>query len=270
MNKKRLKDIVIIVILGLCALLSFTVIADKMSTPETFKESLAVLNEKQATVMKLTALATGISTALSALPSDTASPIATQISQISMYLLAVACVIFLEKSLLTLMGFVTFKALIPLSCLLYGIYRVNRYIAFRDIAIKLALVGILIVSIVPMSVKMTTFIEETNNIDMVNLSETLEIEEDTTEEKQQNLIDKIISGITGTVTKAKEEVEDLMCEFVDKIAVVLVTSCIIPVGVLLCYVGLAKMIFKFDIHIPEKVKTRHFIEEHDNERNYKK
>ena len=54
--------------------------------------------------------------------------------------------------------------------------------------------------------------------------------------------------------------ENLMNRFIEAIAIMVVTSCIIPILVLLVFLWIVKMIFQvdFDIHIPRNPLKRPF------------
>lgn len=111
--------------------------------------------------MELTAATAATSTAIAALPSDATTPLANKIMGLSSYLLIIVGVIFLEKILLTLTGYVAFSWLIPISCLIYGIYLFVKNDVLRNLAIKLSIFGIAIFIVVPISVKVSNLIENT-------------------------------------------------------------------------------------------------------------
>lgn len=67
------------------------------SSPETHRTSIEYLNEKQATVMKLTAASTASSAAVSALPGDTGSAIAEKLADLTSDFLIVLCAIIVRE-----------------------------------------------------------------------------------------------------------------------------------------------------------------------------
>lgn len=238
----------------LFGLLSFFVGADTFSNPEFYKGSIEVLNDKQTEVMTLTAASAAASTALSAIPGDAGTPIANQVAEISKYLFFVTCIVFLEKYLLTVMGFVVCKFFIPAACILLAVYMFNDCRNVRNMAIKIAVSGMLCLSVVPLSVMITDLVEKTNNIDISS------IEEIATEETEEDkgwlgFFDDLVDNTTKLPEKAKETVVDL----VDNVAVMVVTSCVIPILVMLSYFFIIKEVFKFDIipHPPHKKRIKH-------------
>ncbi len=84
------------------ALASIFGVAKLTTDPAFYQKSIAALEEKQETVLELTAASTAASAAITLLPGDTATPIADKLADLSGYFLIVLCAIFLEKYLLTI------------------------------------------------------------------------------------------------------------------------------------------------------------------------
>lgn len=79
------------------ALASIFGVAKLTTDPAFYQKSIAALEEKQETVLELTAASTAASAAITLLPGDTATPIADKLADLSGYFLIVLCAIFLEK-----------------------------------------------------------------------------------------------------------------------------------------------------------------------------
>ena len=161
MEKLNSKTIISVVALILVAILSIFVIAPFASSAKTHANSIKTLDEKKITVMEITAATAGSATALAAIPGDATTPVANQILKLSSYLIIVIGAIFLEKVLITLTGFVAFKFLIPIACLLYAIYLFAEKDFFKNLAVKLAIFGIVISLVVPVSISVSNLIEKT-------------------------------------------------------------------------------------------------------------
>lgn len=93
------------------ALASIFGVAKLTTDPAFYQKSIAALEEKQETVLELTAASTAASAAITLLPGDTATPIADKLADLSGYFLIVLCAIFLEKYLLTITASAAFKVL---------------------------------------------------------------------------------------------------------------------------------------------------------------
>ena len=266
MEKLNSKTIITVIALIIVAVLSIFVIAPFASSAKTHANSIKTLDEKKITVMELTAATAGSATALAAIPGDFTTPVSNQILQLSSYLLIVIGAIFLEKVLLTLTGFVAFKFLIPIACLLYVIYLFVEKDFLRNLALKLIAFGIVITLIVPVSVSVSNFIEKTHKD---SITQTVEEAKNTQNEVNQtegeenqgengNIWDTVtskvkegISNIGEGASKVIKKGEELLNKFIDAIAILLITSCVIPIVVLLAFVWLVKIIFSVNIPLPK-------------------
>ena len=108
--------IICVAVAVILALASIFGVAKLTTDPAFYQKSIAALEEKQETVLELTAASTAASAAITLLPGDTATPIADKLADLSGYFLIVLCAIFLEKYLLTITAAAAFKVLIPAAC----------------------------------------------------------------------------------------------------------------------------------------------------------
>ena len=250
-----LKNIILSVLIVLSCVLSMTIVADYTSDPQTHSETIEMLTTKQNQVLALAAASSAASTALSLLPDDNAGPIADEIAEITSYLFIITCVIFIEKFVLTLSGLFVFRVLIPIAGGLMILYLFTRNASSMNYAIKVLILSFLTMIIIPTSVLVTDIIEDTHQINYE------QVETDTsfnTSEEKTGLFG-LLEGITQTVTNLPEKAKNLMGEFIDTIAVFLVTSCVIPLGVFFAYFGVAKAVFKFDFTVNDmqrEIKNR--------------
>lgn len=262
-EKLNVKNIFTVIVLIGIALISMLWISKVASSIEFHEETIKHLDEKKLTVMELTAATAGSATAIAAIPSDATTPLANQIMDMSSYLIVVIGVIFLEKILLTLTGKLTFLIIIPIACLLYVIYIFVQKEVLRNLAIKLSIFGIVIFTIVPISVKLSDFIEEnygTSITQTIESAKALENNEEVVkqeEQKEENWWNKITSSVSNAVSNIGEGVNELiekgkliLSNFIDAIAILIITTCVIPIMVLFVLIWVIKIIF--DITIPVK------------------
>lgn len=137
-QKKLRRNALFLILPLLAALLSFFVLAGVASSSEFHKHSIAALEEKQTTVLELSAASAAASAAFTLIPGDAATPIAEQLADLSSHFLVVLCAIYLEKYLLTITGFLAFKILIPVACLAYILNVLFDWRGLRLLAGKLA------------------------------------------------------------------------------------------------------------------------------------
>lgn len=260
MEKRALySNAIYLVVLLVIALLSFNVVADKATAVETHQQALAQLEDKKMTALGLTASVTAVSTAISAIPGDVATPIAERISELTTPLLIIVCAIYLEKFLLTTVGYLSFKILIPAACALLALLVFMKNEAFMEtifkFAVKLAVFGIVIYFVIPASVKVTGMIESTFEETITQTYETVdeiseEAEKVTEEEKETNAFLEFLASIGDEATELVESVKNALSVFIDAVAVLIITTCVIPIAVILFFVWLIKMLFGIEIKKP--------------------
>lgn len=247
-DNRRMLRIVLPLILALISMLVLT----RISTSRDFHaKTITSLDDKKSTVMELTAASTAASAALTLLPGDTATPIAEKLADLSTYFLIVLCAIYVEKYLVTMTGYAAFLILIPLGCVLYAAGIGFGRHTWERIAGKLALFGIAIALVIPVSVKVSDLIEHTYQS---SIQETVDAAKKATQEIQSSsegqqdsdssdnsgVLSGIISGIKNGVSDISDKVESVLNNFIEALAVMLVTSCVIPVLVLVFFFWLAK------------------------------
>ena len=74
MEENRSSKFLFIIVPLLIALVSMFLLSGPLSSPEFHGESLAALEEKQATVLELSAASAAASAAITLIPGDTATP----------------------------------------------------------------------------------------------------------------------------------------------------------------------------------------------------
>ena len=102
MKKLSKKTPILAVLLVLAAFFSVFVVSKFAVSPQVHANTIAALEEKQSTVLELTAASTAASAAITLLPGDAATPIAEKLADLSSGFLVVLCAIYLEKYLLTI------------------------------------------------------------------------------------------------------------------------------------------------------------------------
>ena len=261
MFEKRWKMWALAAALLVIGLVSYFKIADYASSPETHAETIEHLDKTRETVMKLSLSSIGVSSAITLIPGDVATPIAEKLADLSTYFLLVLSAIYLEKYLVTITGYAAFKVLVPLACLIGIAGLFLRSHVVKQLAAKLAVFGFAIVMVIPASVGISNLIEKTyhssiqSTIEMA-LETTEEIEEDSElsaakeEEKKGNIFSDLLSSVTETVSIATDKLEAVLNQYLEALAVLLVTSCVIPILVLVFFVWLVKIILGVEIHAP--------------------
>lgn len=281
MENEKQKKILFALIPIVIALLSFFVIARFTSSTEFNAKTIQSLDDKKTTVMELAAASTAASAVITLIPGDVGTPIANKLADLSSYFLIVLCAIYLEKYLVTITGYAAFKILVPIACVFFSGYLLWRKEILRVVAQKFLLFGLAVYLVIPASVKVADMIETTYASSIESTIETAkqttdEIESETGEsgqvddkssnEKSQSDSDSdskenaggffsgLFNKVQEGVSTATANVENVLNNFIEALAILLVTSCLIPILVLIFFVWLVKMLLGLNIDIPTSVR----------------
>ena len=305
---------VIAVILLIAAVLSCTVGGKIVSSADTYSDSIASIDKSIGDALKLTTAVTTTSVAISFLPGDVATPIADQFADFTDYLVFIVIILLAEKYLVTILGLVSFRILIPAACLLIIAGLLNEREGLKNAGKKLIIAGLSVCFLIPASTTVSDLIntvygsnfqetiekvdilssnipsEETQNTEKIasskeetkakkaSASVQTDNEESTDESKIKHFFSNIGSTVSGAastvssavsnavgsvVSSAKDAIDyftSLVKNFAESIAVMVVTSCIVPIAVLAAFVFILKLFLGIDISgvndIPNKIKKQ--------------
>lgn len=288
-KKQKLFYILRIIIPLLIAVLSFSVLSNFAASDKVHNNTIATLQAKQDKVLQLSAASTAIAAGASLVLGDRAVAVSNKLLDLTGYFIIILSAILLEKYLVTVMGLVSFKIIIPIACIIFSIFTIIDRENMRKLAIKLVTFAIVAFMVIPFSVVVSNVIENTygNTINKTievgeNLKEELEVisdnadvanesgisnfkkdEDDSLNNEKGNIfenfgksIGNFVSGAVKTVTgKAKEWIDKLTTQLnnmIDAIAVMIVTTCVIPILVIVFLIWVVKMLFSIDIDVNTK------------------
>lgn len=256
---------IIAAVLAAVALVSLIVFANIASNPETYTGIIGTLDEKKGNVMVLATTTTAASAAISALPNDMGTPIADKLVDFSSYFMVILAVIYLEKFLLTTLGFLGFGILIPVACALFAVAVFLRRgtltrVNLQRLGTKLAAFGLALALVVPVSVWLTDNVDATfdeslaaSNAAAQEATEQLEGSAQEQTQEDQGLLGGIANavqdgwnGLTQGAQQALDSLGDQLNTMIDTLAVMIVTSCLIPLLVLILFLQLVKIITGLD------------------------
>ncbi len=254
------KRSIYLIILISIALFSIFVVSKIVTAPDFNKATIDSLDDKKVTVLKLASTTAASSTALSFIPGDAAMPIANQIAELTPYFIVILGAILLEKMLISVVGYVSFKYIIPFACFLGIIYLFSKREILRILAIKLAIFGLVLVLAIPASIVISDLIYESYKASIEQTIETANENQEYIDEKKNDLyeedknwMEKIggyLSNLTSKIGVNLSEIvkkgEETLSAFLDSIAVLIITSCVIPIVVILMFIWIIKILFSFD------------------------
>jgi hypothetical protein len=254
------KRTMVLITLLFIALFSILVVSRIVTAPDFNAATIESLDDKKVTVMKLAATAAASSTVLSLIPGDAAMPIANQIAELASYFIVILGAILLEKMLIVVVGYVSFTFIIPFACLLGISYLYIKKAVLINLAIKLAIFGIILFMAIPASIQVSDIIYDSYQASIEQTFETAKQNKEYIEEKKkdlsaedQNWMEKIGDYLSNLTSKIGSDIsamvkkgEDTLTAFLDVIAVLIITSCVIPIVVILIFAWIIKILFSFD------------------------
>ena len=124
---------------------------------------------------------------------------------------------------------------------------------------KVAVFVLVIYLIIPYIMNVSSVIEQTYDLTVeatMKEAEDLTDEIDESSDSEGNILDQAISKIKGGVSGLLEKGEALLNNFIEAIAVMMVTSCLIPVVVLLFAFWIIRILFGIQINAPKDLPKR--------------
>ena len=248
---EQLKKVLVIALLVIIAALSAFPVADMLSSNEANAEVAASIDEKVSTVLKLTSSSTLVSAGISAIPGDTATPIAEKLADFSQYFLLILCVLYTEKFLLSVIGLAAFRILIPCACILaiISIFRLPKLLG--KLAVKIFIFALALYIVIPLSIKVSDKVYDSFDASINNtLASAQDFTDDTSElveaEDNASIIDSLLEKLSETTSGLSKKAADVLNNFMETLAIMIVTSCVIPILGLIFFIWVIKLLTGLD------------------------
>ncbi|MGT2910694.1 hypothetical protein ACVR1I_03135 [Streptococcus cameli] len=252
----------------LIALFSFFVVADSSLVKQIGQDTAQYLDDKKTIVTGLTAASAATSFGVGMIPGGDA--FSETVADLSKYFLIVFAAIWIQKYLIGITGLVTFKLLIPLALVGLGANVFLKKEAIKKLALKLLVFAALFFLTIPSSIALSRQIERTH---ANTVEQTIKELESSNKAVQKKVNSK--EGLLGEVKNAwsnmtasmqaflSDKMEEMQAQFsnmIDAIAVLIVTTCIIPLLVFAFLLWFIKLIFGIDlsnkIKLPSALKKK--------------
>lgn len=277
-NKKL--QIGIIVALVVMALLSGFVARPHFADTKTWDSTIEVIDQKKGNVLALTTSCVALSAGITALPGDTGTPVAEQLAQLSGNLGIVLAVLYLEKYLLTILWSVGLGILIPFALVLFaaslGIHgRWSTSSVLRRVATRVLVVAMIGMALVPASVWVSQKVDETYQVSIEQAEQkatsAAEASSSRSEKKSEAKTDKnvleqlaegassLLTSVTDSAKSMTDEVVQQVTDLIEGVIVMIVTSCVIPLLVLVAFLWLGHTLLGIDISGPTNYLTGRFL-----------
>lgn len=245
------------------AVVSFFVLGRFLSSPEAYVGITSSIDDKVETVLKLTASSTAASAGITAIPGDAGTPIAEKLADFSEYGILILCVLYAEKYLLTILGSGVFKYIIPIACIIYPLGFLRSMESIRPLMKKIAIVSLALYFVIPLSVHVSDRIYDTYHASIDGtISAAEELAEDANQleasEEDQNAIQKVLGILTDSATNLADRAAEILNRFIESLAVMIVTSCVIPILVLVFSLWIINQVLGISIPIRRRKLRPHF------------
>lgn len=236
---------------------SITVLTQKLPECEYVQNTMESLEKSQNTIMTFSGTSISTSIALSALPDDFASPLASTIADFNTYFIFMFAIVFVEKLIVMEGTKIALTYIIPAACLLYMIFILSTKEVFKNFAIKLLILGLSLIIVIPFSTHFTetvckdylTYVDETieetaSGATKINEVMSSSNEEASFFEKLSNAFKTAIQGVSDLLAYFKNVIK----KCVNAIAIMLVTTFALPLLMLMLFRWLLNELFA--LHLP--------------------
>lgn len=260
----------------ICAvMISIVLIAPRAASPDNMLARYvdASIDEKISTTLELSAGSSAASMAVSAFPGDTATPLAEKLADFGGGFLVVLCALYFEKLMFRVLGYLLFMVILPVSLLLLVAHLLKKKEFLRNLACCLMLSGILLWLMIPASLRISDMVYETNRSTIESTIAasgdlSMEIEENTEEDGSEasgaqgssaapkeaagsgedpNLVQRIFSTVSTIGGETLQKARNLITSFLQALALMIVTACVIPIVIILLFLWAIRMIFRFGL-----------------------
>ena len=242
--------------------ISFFGLAGWAESPETYDGTTAKLEEFQDNALVLSATATASATAAAAIPGDATTPLANKLADIAGYVVIIYAALTIEKYIMILAGSLLFKIVIPLAALVFLILLFARRLDTKWTYIILQVLAVFVVlwALVPASMYVSTKVQDIYQttaeakIEQVE-KENKQLEKKAAKEKEENnsdgnnFISRFFDGVKDTAvdvktsaTKSARKYEARLDNLIECVAVMIVTTCVIPFIVMALMLWITKLI----------------------------
>lgn len=258
---KRVIVSVIVLIIGATSSWGVSAWAEN---PETYKETISRLEELQDNALVLTATATGTATVVALIPGDSTTPLANKLADVAGYMVVVYAALTMEKYMMTLSGVLLFKLIIPALSLFTAAIVLIKGMKYpgrwKIVFAKILLMGFALWALVPSSMYVSTMVQDMHNVSAETKMEQVEKENKQLEseaeqskaddsEEESSFFAKLYEKVKNKASDAKlsanqkiNKYEAVLDNLIESVAVLIVTTCVIPLAVMILMLWMVKLI----------------------------
>lgn len=260
LTEAKAKILVKVLLAVFFMMLSIFVLAYEVPQAQYVQSTVESLEASRTKIMEFSGATIATSLAITALPDDFGTPLADTLADMNTYFVFIFAVIFVEK-LLVLEGVkFSFAWIIPIALGLYILGTLVTKDSIKLFGKKLLIFGMAVVLVIPVS---THFTEKMCADYLVYVDETIEEANDgaqkvneimAADEDEATIFDKLSAAFKTAMSGMSdllEYFENVIKKFVNSIAIMLVTSFVLPLVVLLIFRWLLRELFSLNLSLPQ-------------------
>ncbi len=264
LRKPQGKEWIFVILSVAAAVTIFIFLGNKLTNIDTYSRITTTLDQSKDKVLKLVGVSTASSAAITLIPGDVGTPIADKLADVSAYFLVVICAIYLEKFMLTIIGFISFRLVIPIATLVlaFSWFRKERD-TLQKWCGKMIFFGVALALIIPISVGISSNIEKNFGSSIQEILDQAEasVEEESKQSESENSSDtsnenwfsNLISNVKDGASEKMDELKNILNHMLEALAVLIVTSCLIPLLVVFIFIWIIKTVFRLDWDLSGKL-----------------
>lgn len=241
-------------------LLSIFVLAYEVPKSKLVQETVESLENSRNQIMEFSGATIATSLAITALPDDFGTPLADTLADMNTYFVFDFAVLFVEKLLVVEGIKLAFTYVIPAALLLYIFGLLLTKDGMKAFGKKLFIFGMAVVLVIPISTHFTekicadylvyvdeTIAEANDGAEKVNEIMSTTEDEATIFDKLSNAFKTAVSGMSDLLDYFK----NVLKKFVNSIAIMLVTTFVLPLFVWMIFKWLLGELFTLNLFTPQ-------------------
>lgn len=260
LTEANAKTLVKVLLAVFFILLSVFVLAYEVPKSKFVQETVESLEKSKSQIMDFSGATITTSLAITALPDDFGTPLADTLADMNTYFVFVFAVVFVEKLLMIEGIRLAFMYVVPAALVLYILGLLSTKDRVKVFGTKLFIFAMAVVLVIPIS---THFTEKVCADYLVYVDETIAEANDgaekvneimSTEEDETTIFDKLSNAFKTAMTGMSDLLayfKNVLKKFVNSIAIMLVTTFVLPLFVLMIFKWLLNELFRLNLDVPQ-------------------
>ena len=233
----------------LICVISLLLFVPMTTNADRHESTLTQIDKEIENVLKLAGGATAVSAAVSLLPDDSCTPISTEFAELGKYFIVILSALYFEKYFVTMSGYASFGFLIPVATIMIFCGIIFSKDKIKEVAVKMIICALALYAIIPISVKASEMVYDNYQNKIEQTVE--EAHQISVVDEDADGIEKFLSWIGNAAGTIVDYVTGLLSRFIEATAVMMLTSCILPVLVLIFLAWFLKMLFGIEFTQPK-------------------